>query len=60
MKWFKNGVRINYVTFGKWFVYYYYAWFEKESTCILYEFDDFHLKKYPFNYDLYKQFNGDI
>ncbi|GET62807.1 ribonuclease H-like domain-containing protein [Rhizophagus irregularis DAOM 181602=DAOM 197198] len=34
--------------------------FEKESTCILREFDDFRLEKYPFNYNIYKQFNGDI
>ncbi len=60
MKRFKNGVRINYVTFGKWLIYYYHVWFEKELTCILCKFDDFHLEKYLFNYNLYKQFNGDI
>ena len=60
MKRFKDDVRINYATFGKQLVYYYHAQFGKEPTYILREFDDFHLEKYPFNYDSYKQFNGDI
>ncbi len=47
-------MRINYATFDKWLVYYYYAWFGKEPTCILREFDDFCLEKYLFNYDSYK------
>jgi hypothetical protein len=50
---------INYTTFGKWLSYYYQAWFGKESTCILREFDDFSIGKYPFDYDTYKQF-GDV
>ena len=60
MKRFKDGMRINYATFGKWLVYYYYTQFRKELTCILHEFDDFHLSNYPFDYNTYKQFNGDI
>ena len=36
------------------------AWSEKESTCILREFDDFRLDNYPFDNDTYRQFNGDI
>jgi len=51
---------INYSAFGKWLIYYYYAWFGKEPKCILREFDDFWLVKYPFNLDSYKQFNSDI
>ncbi|PKC54134.1 hypothetical protein RhiirA1_477901 [Rhizophagus irregularis] len=43
-KQFKNNVNINYTTFGKW---------QKKSTCILCEFDNFHLDKYPFNDDTY-------
>ena len=60
MKRFKDSVKINYATFGKWLIYYYQAWFGKEPICILREFDDFRLEKYPFKYDTYKQFNGDI
>ena len=56
---FKND-NINYSIFGKWLTYYYQAWFSKESICILREFDDFRLGKYPFDYNTYKQFNGDI
>ncbi|CAB4419430.1 unnamed protein product [Rhizophagus irregularis] len=57
---FKDNVNINYTTFGKWLKYYYWAWSGKESTCILREFDDFRLGKYPFDDDTYKQFNNDI
>src|SRR5438034_3644835 len=59
MEQFKEN-DINYTTFGMWLTYYYWAWFGKESTCILREFEDFHLGKYPFDYNMYKQFNGDI
>ncbi|GBC44373.2 ribonuclease H-like domain-containing protein [Rhizophagus irregularis DAOM 181602=DAOM 197198] len=37
-----------------------YPWSGKESTCILREFDDFCLEKYPFDNNTYKQFNSDI
>jgi len=57
MKQFKNNSNVNYTTFGKWLIYYYQAWFGKESTCILHEFDDFRLEKYPFDDNTYKQFN---
>lgn len=57
---FKENNIINYATFGKWLAYYYQAWFKKESTCILREFDDFRLGKYPFDYNTYKQFDNDI
>ncbi|CAB4446996.1 unnamed protein product [Rhizophagus irregularis] len=60
MRQFKDNVNINYTTFGRWLVYYYQAWSGKESTCILREFDDFRLEKYPFDNNTYKQFNGDI
>ena len=57
---FKNNSDINYAAFGKWLIYYYQSWFGKESTCILREFDNFRLGKYPFDYNTYKQFNGDV
>ncbi|CAG8678708.1 8393_t:CDS:2, partial [Acaulospora morrowiae] len=61
MKKFSNICsKINYLEFGKWLIYYYRAWSGKEPTCILCEFDDFRLEKYPFDYDTYKQFNGDV
>ena len=60
MNQFKKNSNINYSTFGKWLTYYYQSWFKKESTCILREFDDFRLEKYPFDYNTYKQFNGDV
>ena len=60
MKQFKDNLDINYTTFGKWLIYYYQAWSEKESTCILSELDDFRLGKYPFDDNTYKQFRGDI
>jgi len=41
-------------------MYYYHAWSGKEPTCILREFDDFRLEKYPFDHDTYRQFNGDV
>ena len=44
MKQFKDNLDINYTTFGKWLIYYYQAWSEKESACILREFNDFHLE----------------
>jgi len=61
MQQFNNTISgINYSAFGKWLMYYYYIWSEKEPKCILHEFDDFQLAKYPFNLDSYKQFNSDI
>jgi len=51
---------IHYSGLGKWLTYYYKAWFGKDSICILREFDDFRLSNYPFDYNTYKQFNGDI
>ena len=60
MKQFKDNLDINYTTFNKWLIYYYQAWSEKESACILCEFNDFCLKKYPFDNNTYKQFNADI
>ena len=60
MKQFKDNLDINYTTFGKWLIYYYQAWSEKKSACILCEFDDIRLKKYPFDNNTYKQFNSDI
>jgi len=51
---------INYSAFGKWLMYYYYVWSEKESKCILCEFDDFRLEKYPFDPTTYRQFDGDV
>lgn len=60
MKQFKDDLNINYTTFGKWLIYYYQAWSEKESTSILCELDDFRLEKYPFDDNTYKQFRGDI
>ena len=60
MKQFKDNLDINYTTFGKWLIYYYQVWSEKKSACILREFDDFCLEKYPFDNNTYKQFNGDI
>jgi len=60
MKQFKDNLDINYTTFNKWLIYYYQAWSEKESACILCEFNDFCLKKYPFDNNTYKQFNGNI
>ncbi|CAB4374853.1 unnamed protein product [Rhizophagus irregularis] len=41
-------------------MYYYRAWSGKESKCILREFDDFWLAKYPFDLESYRQFNDDI
>ena len=61
MSQFNSGVsNINYSAFGKWLMYYYYAWSGKESKCILREFDDFRLEKFPFDFNTYKQFNGDV
>jgi hypothetical protein len=61
MKYFSNTIsNFNYPIFGKWLAYYYSVWFKKEPKCILREFDDFRLSKFPFNYDTYEQFNGDI
>lgn len=60
MEQFKDNANINYTTFGKWLKYYYWAWSGKESTCILREFDDFRLGKYPFDNDTYRQFDSDI
>ncbi|GES85706.1 ribonuclease H-like domain-containing protein [Rhizophagus clarus] len=51
---------VNYSAFGKWLIYYYRAWFGKEPKCILREFDDFWLAKFPFNLESYRQFNNDI
>lgn len=52
--------KVNYSEFGRWLMYYYRAWSGKEPTCILREFDDFRLEKYPFDRDTYRQFNGDV
>ena len=41
-------------------MYDYHVWFKKEPKCILREFDDFRLTKYPFDIDTYNQFNGDV
>ncbi len=48
MKQFKDNLDINYTTFGKWLIYYYQAWSEKESTCILSELP---YKKYIYGND---------
>ena len=61
MKQFNNSVsNINYSEFGKWLMYYYRAWSGKEPKCILKEFNDFRLAEYPFDLDIYRQFNSDI
>lgn len=61
MECFNNTIsNINYSIFGKWLMYYYHAWSGKEPKCIIREFDDFRLSKYPFDIDTYKQFNDDI
>ena len=58
MQQFNNTIPgINYAEFGKWLMYYYHAWFGKELKCILHEFDDFQLAKFPYDLDSYKQFN---
>ncbi|PKY60755.1 hypothetical protein RhiirA4_484830 [Rhizophagus irregularis] len=41
-------------------MYYYRAWSGKEPKCILCEFDDFWLVKYPFDLESYRQFDNDI
>src|SRR6266542_5452174 len=56
----KSVSNINYPEFGKWLMYYYHAWSEKEPKCILREFDDFRLAKYPFDLNSYRQFNNNI
>ncbi|RIA89638.1 ribonuclease H-like domain-containing protein [Glomus cerebriforme] len=53
----KTISNFNYSIFGKWFIYYYNVWSDKEPKCIIREFDDFHLNKYPFDIETYKQFN---
>ncbi|CAB4424904.1 unnamed protein product [Rhizophagus irregularis] len=61
MEQFNNSVsNVNYSEFGKWLMYYYRAWSEKEPKCILSEFNDFRLAQYPFDLDTYRQFNNDI
>ena len=58
---FSNRVSgINYSEFGKWLMYYYRAWSGNEPKCIIREFDDFRLAKYPFDLETYRQFNNDI
>ena len=52
--------KVNYSEFGRWLMYYYRIWSGKEPTCILREFDDFRLEKYPFDHDTYRQFNSDV
>ncbi len=51
---------INYTNFGPWLAYYYKAWFGKEASHILKEFDDFRRKQYPFDETTWNQFSGDI
>jgi len=61
MEQFNNSVsNIDYSEFGKWLMYYYRAWSGKEPKCILSEFNDFRLAKYPFDLNSYRQFNNDI
>ncbi|PKC58978.1 hypothetical protein RhiirA1_470137 [Rhizophagus irregularis] len=61
MKQFSSKVSsINYSEFGKWLMYYYRAWSGKKPTHIIREFDDFWLAKYPFDLEIYKQFDNDI
>ncbi|CAB4422701.1 unnamed protein product [Rhizophagus irregularis] len=60
MNQFNNATSINYSEFGKWLMYYYRVWSGKEPKCILREFDDFWLAKYPFDLESYRQFNDDI
>ena len=61
MEQFNNSVsNINYSEFGKWLMYYYRAWSGKEPKCILREFNDFWLGKFPFDLKSYRQFNNDI
>ncbi|EXX56151.1 hypothetical protein RirG_218840 [Rhizophagus irregularis DAOM 197198w] len=61
MNQFNNTISsVNYSAFGKWLMYYYRAWSEKEPKCILREFDDFRLAKYPFDLESYRQFDNDI
>jgi hypothetical protein len=55
-----NIPNVNYLAFGKWLMYYYRAWSGKEPKCILREFDDFRLAKFPFDLESYRQFNHDI
>ncbi|PKY32840.1 hypothetical protein RhiirB3_493158 [Rhizophagus irregularis] len=58
---FNNSIpNVNYSEFGKWLMYYYHVWSGKEPKCILREFDDFRLAKYPFDLESYKQFDNDI
>jgi hypothetical protein len=56
----KFNTNINYTNFGPWLAYYYQAWFGKEAKCILKEFDDFRLKKYPFDTATWNQFLSNI
>ncbi|PKY33237.1 hypothetical protein RhiirB3_475722 [Rhizophagus irregularis] len=61
MNQFNNTISsVNYSAFGKWLMYYYRAWSGKEPKCILREFDDFWLAKYPFDLESYRQFDNDI
>ena len=61
MEQFNSSVsNINYSEFGKWLMYYYCAWSEKEPKCILNEFNNFRLAQYPFDLNTYRQFNNDI
>jgi hypothetical protein len=61
MKYFNPLIsKINYLEFGKWLMYYYKAWSGKEPKCILREFDDFRIEKYPFDMNTYNQFDNDI
>jgi hypothetical protein len=61
MEYFNNNIsNINYSIFGRWLIYYYRVWSGKEPKCILREFDDFRLGKYPFDIDSFKQFNGNL
>ncbi|RHZ60178.1 hypothetical protein Glove_357g58 [Diversispora epigaea] len=61
MECFNNNIfNINYSVFGRWIIYYYRAWSGKDSKCILREFDDFRLSKYPFDINSYNHFDGDV
>jgi hypothetical protein len=61
MECFNNTItNINYSIFGKWLMYYYHVWSGKEPKCIIREFDDFRLGKFPFDLATYTQFNDDI
>ncbi|CAG8677084.1 6107_t:CDS:2 [Cetraspora pellucida] len=57
--WFKtNTDNLNFTYLVQFITYYYKAWFERQPTCILLEFEKYRKYEYPFDRSTYKQFKG--